>query len=347
MIPEPHAPASASRARPRLGCVGTGWIGRHRIQSLVDADAAEIVAVCDVEPSVLAETATLAPEATQYTRFEQLLDLDGLDGIVIATPSAQHAPQCIAALERGLAVFCQKPLARSAAETRRVIEAAAHADRRLGIDFSYRHLEATRRLRRLVSAGELGRVFMADLVFHNAYGPDKAWFYDIERSGGGCVIDLGIHLVDLALWMFDWPEVEAVEARCFRHGRPLLDCATEIEDAAIARLDLAGGRSVRLACSWGLQAGQDCVIEASLFGTEGGAAIKNVGGSFHDFVAERYRGTSRETFIEPPGAWGGRAIVDWAIALADDPGFDAAAWRAVDVAAAIDRIYGRRDGAGA
>src|SRR5205085_415527 len=128
-----------------------------------------------------------------------LCELD-LDGLVIATPSASHAVQARAALERGIAVFCQKPLARTAAETASVVEAARAANRLLGVDLSYRHTEAMRHIGALARSGELGDIYAIDLVFHNAYGPDKAWFRDVKLSGGGCVIDLGTHLVDLALW---------------------------------------------------------------------------------------------------------------------------------------------------
>ncbi|PRP96260.1 putative oxidoreductase YcjS [Enhygromyxa salina] len=320
--------------------MGTGWIGRHRITSLVEADAAEIVALCDVEPRSLVAAGALAPGAARYSLFEQMLASEELDGVVIATPSALHADQCLAALERGHAVFCQKPLARTAAEARRVVGAAADADRLLGVDFSYRHLRAARELRRLIASGELGQIFAADLVFHNAYGPDQSWFYDVERSGGGCVIDLGVHLVDLALWMLDWPSLDAVHSRCYFEGRPLDDRSTHAEDYAVAQLDLAGGRCIRMACSWRAHAGRDCVVEASFFGTRGGASIKNVDGSFHDFVGEQFRGTSRELLASPPdAAWAGRAIVDWATTLAIDPSFDVGAWNVVEVSEALDRIY--------
>jgi len=103
-----------------------------------------------------------------------------------ATPSALHAPQTCQALEAGTAVFCQKPLARTADETRQVIRAARRADRILGVDLSYRFVDGVPQMRELVRSGELGTVFAADLVFHNAYGPDKPWFYDVRQSGGGC-----------------------------------------------------------------------------------------------------------------------------------------------------------------
>jgi len=185
--------------KPRLGFLGVGWIGRNRLEALARSGVAEVVAVADPSPeNLLAASATMG--CPSVDSLEQLLGL-GLDGIVIATPSALHADQALEALERGVAVFCQKPLGRTAAETSQVVEAASRADRLLGVDLSYRFIEGTRRIRALLQSGELGSVYAADLVFHNAYGPDKPWFYDPALSGGGCVIDLGIHLVDLALWM--------------------------------------------------------------------------------------------------------------------------------------------------
>ena len=127
-----------------------------------------------------------------------------------------------------------------------------------------------------------------------------------------------------------------------------------IEDYATATLELASGTVVRLACSWRLQAGCDARIEAAFYGTQGGAALRNLGGSFYDFTAERYRGGSFydftaeryrggacETLATPPDAWGGRAAADWALRLAADERFDPAAERLVDVSRVLDRIYGR------
>src|SRR5215218_9099775 len=100
------------------------------------------------------------------------------DGIVIATPSALHAAQSIQALKAGAAVFCQKPLGRNAAEVEAVLAAATSADRLLGVDLSYRFTEGMRKIREQVRSGALGDIYAVNLIFHNAYGPDKAWFYD-------------------------------------------------------------------------------------------------------------------------------------------------------------------------
>ena len=316
---------TAVATRPRVGFLGAGWIGRSRMEAVVSSGLVEVAAIAD--PAV--------PGA--LPGLEELLDVP-LDGLVVATPSALHAEQAIAALQRGVPVFCQKPLGRDAAETHAVVEAARQADRLLGVDLSYRHVEGARRIRELVRAGELGAVFAADLTFHNAYGPDKPWFYDRALSGGGCVIDLGIHLVDLVLWTLGAADARVVSSTLLARGRtPGRD---EVEDYAVAQLDV-GGRAVRLACSWNLHAGRDAVIEAAFHGTRGGAALRNVGGSFYDFRADRFEGTASHVLAEPPDDWGGGAIREWARRLARSPRYDDEVEEQLDVARLLDAIYGR------
>lgn len=326
--------------RPRIGFLGVGWIGRSRMEAILAEGLVEAAAIADPSADCLAEAARLAPEARRVDGLRDMLG-QGLDGLVIATPSALHAAQSIAALEAGMAVFCQKPLGRTAAETRAVVDAARRADRLLTVDLSYRFTDAMRGISRLVASGALGHVHSIDLTFHNAYGPDKPWFYDPAQSGGGCVMDLGVHLVDLALWTLGFPEVAAVSSWLKAKGQPLGACPDRVEDHAVATLELEGERVVRLACSWRLHAGRDAVIAAEFYGTDGGAALRNVDGSFYDFVAERYQGTSTERIAAPPDAWSGRAAADWARRLAAGERFDPEADRLVKVAEALDRIYGR------
>ena len=311
--------STAVGTRPRLGFAGAGWIGRNRLEAIAASGAAEVAAVAD--PAV--------PDC--LSSFEELLDAN-VDGIVIATPSALHADQAAAALERGLAVFCQKPLGRNAAETRRVVDAARRADRLLAVDLSYRFTAAAQAVREDVRSGRTGRVLAAQLVFHNAYGPDKEWFYDRDLAGGGCLIDLGIHLADLALWTLNFPEARV------RSARIETPAAGQVEELALAELDL-GGAAVSLACSWHLHAGRDAVIEAAFYGVDGGAALRNLDGSFYDLRAERYRGTVTEPLAAPPDHWGGRAAVEWARRLAAGERFDAEAERLVTLAELVDAIY--------
>jgi predicted dehydrogenase len=325
-------------SKPRVGFLGVGWIGRHRMEAILATGAVEAAAIADPSPECVAAAMALAGEAQVVAGLDEMLAL-GLDGVVIATPSALHAEQSIRALRAGAAVFCQKPLGRSAAEVGEVAAQAAISDLLLGVDLSYRYTSAMDAVGPLVRSGALGRVHAVDLVFHNAYGPDKPWFYDPAQSGGGCVMDLGVHLVDLALWTLDWPQVETVEAHLLAGGAPLQP--GRCEDYAVATLVLTGGAVVRLACSWRLQAGREAVIAAEFYGTNGGAALRNVGGSFYDFTAERFDGTSSERLAHLPDEWGGRAAADWARRLAAGERYDSETPRLTEVARVLDRIYGR------
>jgi predicted dehydrogenase len=322
--------------RPRLGFLGVGWIGRHRMEALEQAGVAEVAGVADPDAGVRAEALALAPAATAAEDIDGLLELD-LDGIVIATPSALHAEQAIAALERGMAVFCQKPLARDGRETAAVLEAAQRADRLLGVDLSYRNVQALRTAHDVIGTGELGALHTMDLVFHNAYGPDKGWFTDPALAGGGCLIDLGTHLVDLALWLSRSSAASVAGARMLRRGRP--PGPGDVEDLATVELDLDDGVRARVACSWFLPAGRECVFECTAWGTEGAISVTNVDGSFYDFRADRMHGTSVAPLVVPPDAWGGRAIAAWAQRLGADPSFDPAATELQALADVLDKAY--------
>ncbi len=327
-------------ALPRLGFLGLGWIGRHRLQSLVDEKACEVVVLADSSEDARRAAQAIAPAATTAATLDELLAYD-LDGAVIATPSALHAEQSLRVLERKLAVFCQKPLARTAQETRAIVDAARRADRLLGCDLSYRHTEAMRRIRNAVVEGELGDVYAIDLVFHNAYGPNPGWARDMALAGGGCAIDLGTHLVDLALWVLGFPQVQLVTSRLYFHGHSLAPGEDVVEDYAVAQLELDGGAVARLTCSWNLPMGRDAIIEAHFHGSRGGASLRNRDGSFHDFVAERYQGTQRFPLADPPDAWGGRAVLDWARRLGGGARYESGIESVVQVATAMDAIYGR------
>lgn len=323
----------------RLGFLGTGWIGRNRMEAMLATGECLAAALCDPNPQMIAEAKALAPLAPESDSLESMLDL-GVDAVVIATPSALHAEQCIRAFESGAAVFCQKPLGRTAGEVQEVLDAARAADRPLGVDLSYRHTAAMQAIRARIRAGELGRVFAADLTFHNAYGPQSGWFWNPQLSGGGCLIDLGVHLVDLVLWLFDFPDVLEARGSLLRDGHP--PEAGEVENYATGELKLANGVEARIACSWNLSAGRDAVIDASFYGTGGGAAMRNEKGSFFDFHAELFHGQNREHLASPPDPWGGRAAAEWVTKLAAGERFGGTTEGLLETARVLDRLYRRQ-----
>jgi predicted dehydrogenase len=326
----------SGRRRPRVGFVGLGWIGLNRMRAIMRDGCVDAVAVADLSPEAVAEARLVAEDAAACGTLEDALRHQ-LDGVVIATPSAMHAAQTIAALEQGVAVFCQKPLGRTAAEAEAAVDAARKADLLLSVDLSYRHTAAMKAIHDMIRAGDIGKIYSVDMTFHNAYGPDKAWFHDKKWSGGGCLIDLGVHLVDLALWTLDWPAVENVAGHLFAHGAPVTKDG--VEDFATASITLADGTLLRLACSWNLPAGQDAVIGVDFVGTTGGASLRNVNGSFYDFTGHLHRGTQSTLLTQPPDNWDGRAAAAWARRLANGEGFDPQAVHLADLSRVIDRIY--------
>jgi predicted dehydrogenase len=328
-----------SSKRPRLGFLGLGWIGRKRLESLATRGVAEIFGIADCSEAAVSKAQEVAPGAVTARDLSALLELD-LDGIVIATPSALHAEQASAALQNGCAVFCQKPLARTAGETHRVVEAAREADRLLGVDLSYRHTAGMRAIRELIRSGGLGSVYAIEATFHNAYGPDKSWFYDAALSGGGCLLDLGTHLVDLILWCLDSPEVERVSARLLARGKVLGNHRSSVEDFAAAQLHFANASVAQLACSWKVPAGCDAHIELSFYGTEGGARFRNMDGSFYRFTAAHLLPDRiTKELAGPSDDWEGGAIIDWARRLAVSPKFDPDIAGVTRVATILDSLY--------
>jgi predicted dehydrogenase len=325
---------------PRLGFLGVGWIGRQRMEALDQAGTGCVVAVADRDREAARSAAGAVGCEAVCEGLDALLDHE-LDGVVIATPTALHATQVEDVLERGLPVFCQKPLGRPLVETRRLVDRARPADLALGVDMSYRHLAAVAAALRELRAGRIGEPYAADLVFHNAYGPDKPWVRDVELAGGGALIDLGPHLLDLARLFLGELSVAAVHADLFAAGRRLEPDPDGVEDLALAQISLTRERVVRLGCSWWIPAGQDAVIEATFYGPEGALRVANVGGSFYDFEALALHGRMAETLARSPDDWGGRALVAWSRSLAVGRGFDPEVESLVDVAAVIDAVYGR------
>lgn len=331
-----------SPAVPRIGFLGTGWIGRHRLRAIAARGVATVAAVADLsEQAVRDACGGLASTPRVADSLDALLEDNDLDGIVISTPNAVHAEQALTALERGVAVFCQHPIGRTAMETRRVVDTARANDRLLSSDLAYRFTSSNAGIREIVRRGELGDIFAVDVAFHTPIGPDRHWFQDVAISGDGCVLDLGSHVLDLALWMLDYPALRSATSRVYANGKPLRWPYEEVEDFAVARLDLETGACIQLTCAWDQPSGRQAVISATFQGTRGIASFQNIHGSYYEFVAEHYFGSSREAFAEPDADWAGRGAVDWARRLAAGVGYDPSAARLIDLAAAIDRIYGR------
>lgn len=152
-------------------------------------------------------------------------------------------------------------------------------------------------------------------------------------------MDLGSHLVDLVMWLLNFPATEILSTTILSQGRTVFNHWEEVEDYVSADLRTSNGVSVKLGCSWKLPIGKGAEISLKLYGTEGGASFYNVNGSFYDFRSELYRGTSKTVLTTPPDDWGGRAIGDWAVKLSESLEYSYQAEEFIKTAAVLEDIY--------
>jgi predicted dehydrogenase len=193
----------------RLGLLGVGNIGTVHLQSSRGIDGVRAVAAADVVPENRARAERLGVERT-YEDFTDLLSAEELDAVVVALPPFLHAEATIAACEAGCHVFVEKPFARTVEEGERMVAAAEEADVSLGVDHTIRYQPEIQRLKELYDEGRLGHVPVAAISRINN-GPFSApparealssWQLDPEATGGGALMDLGVHLFDVLEWFF-------------------------------------------------------------------------------------------------------------------------------------------------
>lgn len=325
----------------RVAFLGVGWIGCNRMESLLKAGIVDPVFIADISDDNARAAAKLAPGAKIIRSLDDVNCAD-VDGVVIATPSGQHFKQVMEALDNNLHVFCQKPLAGTKQEIYSIVTKAKYLNRVIWVDMSYRYTQGMQIIKQFVSKEKIGKVYAIDTVFHNAYGPNKSWSYDPLQSGGGCVIDLGIHLIDLVLWTLDFPAVERVNSNLFFKGKRIYGRHSGTEDYACTTMNLANGVVVNMACSWNISAGSDAVIGFTIYGTEGALSMKNHNGSFYDFDIHHYKSKNAECLCQENGAWGGKAGIDWAEQVAYSGQFNNNAEQFVRVGEVIDWIYNQK-----
>ncbi|MGQ7297262.1 Gfo/Idh/MocA family protein [Quadrisphaera sp. KR29] len=273
----------------KVGVVGLGWAGQQHLQAYAARPDVEVVALAGMESALLASLGEAHGVQHRVARWQDLLEVEGLQAVSIAVPTALHAPIAVAALQRGLHVLCEKPIARDAPEASTMVEAARSAGRVLEVVFNHRQRGDVQALRQLVASGQLGRPYAARTWWLRRRGIPTlgSWFTNAEASGGGPLVDLGVHCLDWALHVLGEPRVLAAsavtaselgprglggsrEAGKTQAGGP---SAYEVEDLAHAFLRLEGGGVLQLETSWAVFRDPVDQLGMSLSGTDGGAEL--------------------------------------------------------------------------
>lgn len=286
----------------RLGVVGLR-MGKNHAKAYQTHPQSELVALCDKDEKLLAAVAAELGVEQTYTDADQMFAEAGLDGVSIATPNAFHAPLSIAALEAGLHVLCEKPMAMNAKEAATMNVAAAKARRNLMINFSYRFSEMSYALKQQVDAGVVGNIYFGRTVWHRRRGIPGfgGAFTNKALSGGGPLIDLGVHRLDLALWLMGYPEPISVGGSTYDPlARAVADpvgAIYTVEDLAAGLIKFANGATLILEASWALNIDEREHMVTLLCGDKGGLVQKNTGGGYN-FTAEVYTDEGGDLFTK-------------------------------------------------
>jgi predicted dehydrogenase len=238
----------SGKRKVRVGIIGAGGISQvAHIPNLVSEPGAEVAAVSDIDPARAAMVAKRFEIAKWYDEPEQMLRREKLDAVLIATPTISHLPLCQMALESGVDVMVEKPLARNCVEARTIVEVADLRGRQVMVAMNHRFREDAAQLKQMVARGELGDIVMVRSGWLKPIGVwgRPYWFTDPKLAGGGVLMDLGLQMIDLVMFVLGFaPVLDAVGTISHK----VLDL--QVEDAATAHIRFADEATLLMEVSW-------------------------------------------------------------------------------------------------
>jgi predicted dehydrogenase len=334
------------KAKLKIGVIGLG-MGSGHVRGYKEHPNAEVVAVADTNAERLEERGKELEIAKRYTDPLEMIEKEQLDIVSIAVPNKFHKPLTIAALESGAHVLCEKPMAMNTAEAEDMLAAAKKAGKRLGINFSFRFTPQSFAMKRLVEAGELGDIYFGRTIWHRRRGMPGfgGWFGTKELSGGGPLIDLGVHRLDLALWLMDYPEPEWVMGSAYNHIASEAAAKEgkhfDVEDLACGMIKFKNGATLELEASWAGNIKERERMSTRLLGTKGGLYQYNLkeGYEFHVEYYTEKNGCHYDMHLHPPVPGCNNSYYTFVDALVKDEPFVVAPEQGVTVMKLLDAIY--------
>ena len=282
----------------KIAIVGCGGIAnqKHMPSIRANAEKAEMVAFCDIIPERAQKAAEEygTPDAKVYTDYKAMLadhEIE-IDVVHVCTPNVAHCPITVAAFEAGKHVMCEKPMAHNTADARKMIEAWKKSGKKFTIGYQNRLRDDTQTLHASCENGELGEIYFAKAhALRRRAVPTWGVFPNKALQGGGPLIDIGTHALDITLWMMNNYEPLSVSGQVFyKLGRqedgpegnvfgPWDPKTFEVEDSAFGVVKMKNGATIYLAASWALNVLKSMEASTTLCGTKGGAEIHH-GGSY-------------------------------------------------------------------
>lgn len=237
----------------RIGVIGVGAIAQvAQLPTLARLRGAQLVALCDNDGPKARALAERFGVPDVFTDIDEMLEFDELDAVVISTPSHLHEPHVLSALAAGVHVFCERPLALTARGVDRIITAAARSDRKVAVANNHRFRTDVQAVSAFLRGGELGKLTGVRTGAYQSKRGADGWRLRRAESGGGAFMEQGFAMLDLALWLADFPAPVRVSAHMER-GRG----ASAVEDSMLAFVECEQGKTIVIDVSWNVTAQED------------------------------------------------------------------------------------------
>lgn len=298
----------------RAGIIGLG-VGRNHAEAYLKSPDAQLVALCDTDEKRLRELAEAYGVAAEgcFTDYNTMLAKTNLDIVSVCLPNALHKPASISALNAGAHVMCEKPMAITTAEAQAMLQAAENNQRHLMVSYNYRYRADSHWMYQMARGGHLGKIYHANVSWRRETGiPGWGLFANKAMSGGGALIDVGVHVLDLALWMLGFPKATTVSGQTRtafgpasmktwgrENGDPV-EGGFDVDDGAVGFIRLGNDAHIVLQATWGEHnEPQEDRIRVELQGTKG-TAIMNIGNYVKENTLRFYTEIENEPVVVTP-----------------------------------------------
>jgi predicted dehydrogenase len=262
----------------RIGIIGAGLIGKDHLEKYEKIDGAEVVALCDLNEALLKQVADKFNVPHTYTDFREMLKRDDIDGIDVCLHNNLHAPMTIAALEAGKHVYCEKPIAGSYADGKRMIDAAKQANKILHVQLSFLYLIETKAAKMLIEEGKLGKLYHARSTGHRRRGRPFVDGYATkefnrkETASGGALFDMGVYRISQLLYLIGLPKVKTITGKTYQEvamdEKRREISGFDVEELGVGFVRFENGLTFDIIEAWAIH----------MNGFEGSSLIGNLGG---------------------------------------------------------------------
>jgi len=255
----------------RIGIIGLG-VGTWHLEEFSRLEGAEVTALADLNREKLEQNAEKYGIPNTYSEYEELIEHAPVDAVSICLPNFLHEPASVTALQAGKHVLCEKPLAHTLESGKRIREAVDEAGTVFMLAMKFRYEQGARLIRRLFDEGAFGKVYYGLNRYTRPYSSiPPGWFHMKEKSGGGAVIDNGVHLLDLNWFLMGCPEPEEVSAGVsYDIAEALSQGSSDVEDFAGGVIRFKNGSVILIENAWAAHVREE-IFEVRILGTEGGA----------------------------------------------------------------------------